>query len=111
MFVLQACSHQVLLLPLHSVPDTLTPTIMLLALVQVGTSVSDGVRFQWRHSTALEPGEAAGSPEAAAPQGAAGEWRDDLSQLSGGQRSLVALALLLSVSPPSGPICLQAGCA
>ena len=76
--------------------------------MQVGTSVTDGVRFQWRHSIALEPDEAAvAGPKAVAPDDAAKKWRDDLSQLSGGQRSLVALALLLSARPDlSCPSCM-----
>ena len=73
--------------------------------------MSDGVRFQWRHSTAPGPDQAAVRPVAAAPEDVVGSWRDDLSQLSGRQRSLVALALLLSVSPPPCPaLCSTAVC-
>ena len=69
------------------------------AYVQAGTPVGDGVRFQWRHShPAVEPDQDMdGGEDDAANDNGTDSWQEDLSHLSGGQRSLVALALLLSV--------------
>ena len=74
--------------------------------MQVGTSVASGVRFQWRHSSHVpELGQdVSNGGEAAGADYIAG-WREDLSQLSGGQRSLVALALLLSARASSLALC------
>ena len=45
--------------------------------------VGEGVQFQWRHYS---------------NEGSSNSWQADLAQLSGGQRSLVAIALLVAVS-------------
>ena len=42
--------------------------------------VGEGVQFQWRHQS-----------------GGGDSWQNDLAQLSGGQRSLVAITLLVAV--------------
>lgn len=53
-------------------------------MFQAGALVADEVRLTWRH--------------AHASGGQASAWSSDLSLLSGGQRSLVAVALLIAVS-------------
>ena len=45
--------------------------------------MGEGVQFQWRHHSGGVSSDT---------------WQADLAQLSGGQRSLVAIALLVAVS-------------
>lgn len=46
------------------------------------------MQFQWRHHS-----------------GGGDSWQDDLAQLSGGQRSLVAIALLVAVRTLHNVLC------
>lgn len=55
-----------------------------MSVVHGASQVGEGVQFQWRHQN---------------DKGKGGSWQEDLAQLSGGQRSLVAIALLVAVSP------------
>ena len=50
------------------------------------------MQFQWRYRS---------------DEGSSNSWQADLAQLSGGQRSLVAIALLVAVSSRNSLACMQ----
>lgn len=64
--------------------------------MQVGAEVHEGVRLEFAHS----PAGAAAADEAPSDiaDGGSGEWRTGLDALSGGQRTMVALAFTVAVS-------------
>ena len=59
--------------------------------MQVAGSVQEGIQFVWAFPADSSPGGVGGT-------GSSGSWHSGLDGLSGGQRTLVSLAFVVSVS-------------